>query len=267
MITSRRRFIKTVGIIGLAAISLPNILSASNLLEPSENEDKGTEDKTTKGLTVLFQGDSITDGNRSRDKDWNHVMGHGYGCLIASRLWYDYPHRNLMFYNRGVSGNRIKDLEARWQKDALDLKPDVISILVGVNDVNAIINNAGPESIEQFEETYKRILDKTKEALPHTQIVLCEPFIFQLGHVNVKTEIWQTEIRKQQATVRQLAKTYHAIFVEMQEPFNNACKKAPASYWIWDGIHPMPAGHELMARLWINEVKKILTFIKGTYEI
>jgi GDSL-like Lipase/Acylhydrolase. len=80
--------------------------------------------------------------------------------------------------------------------------------------------------------------------------------------VNEKTEIWQTEMLKRQIIVRKLAETYHTVFVELQELLNNACQKAPANYWIWDGVHPMPAGHELIAHLWIKEVRKKLTFIK-----
>ncbi|MDD4968919.1 MAG: SGNH/GDSL hydrolase family protein [Paludibacter sp.] len=256
--TTRRDFIKKAGLLSLAAMSLPELLTAANNLDlPEDHEPSG------KGLTILFQGDSITDGNRTRNTDWNHVMGHGYGYLIASRLWYDYPHKNLMFYNRGISGNRVKDLETRWQKDTLDLKPDVISILVGVNDIGAVVYNQDPETIEKFEERYIHILEMTKAALPGSLIVLCEPFILPLGRVNEKTETWQAEVKKQQAVVRKLAERYHCIFVELQEPFRNACKKAPQDYWIWDGIHPMPAGHELIARAWIKEVRKKLTFIKG----
>jgi len=256
MSTSRRDFIRKIGISGLAAMSLPKIISATNSMERSQDSGK------SKGLTFLFQGDSITEGNRTYDNDWNHIMGNGYAYIIASRLWYDYPDKDLMFYNRGISGNRVKDIDARWQQDTLDLKPDVVSILIGVNDVLAMIKNNNPDSIEKFEETYKRILDKTKDALPNTLVVLCEPFILPLGWVNEKTEIWQTEILKRQIIVRKLAETYHTVFVELQEPFNNACQKAPANYWIWDGVHPMPAGHELIARLWIKEVRKKLTFIK-----
>ena len=255
--TSRRDFIKTIGITGLAAMSLPEILSASESIDFSEDINKG------KGLTILFQGDSITDGNRTRNNDWNHVMGHGYQYLVASRLWSDYPDKELMFYNRGISGNRVRDLDLRWQKDAIDLKPDVISILIGVNDVNAVVNNTNPDSVEKFEETYKRILDKTKEALPETLFVLMEPFILPLGHVNEKTEIWNAEILKRQEIVRKLAENYQTVLIKLQEPFTNACKKAPSNYWIWDGIHPMPAGHELIARLWIKEVRKKLKFIKS----
>jgi lysophospholipase L1-like esterase len=189
-------------------------------------------------------------------------MGHGYAYIIASRLWYDYPDKDLMFYNSGISGNRVRDLDSRWQNDTLNLKPDVISILIGVNDVLAIIKNNNPDSIDKFEETYKRILDKTKDALPNTLVVLCEPFILPLGWVNEKTEIWQIEIQKRRQFVRKLAEAYQAVFVELQQAFTKACQKAPAHYWIWDGVHPMPAGHELIARLWISEIRKKLAFIK-----
>jgi lysophospholipase L1-like esterase len=167
-----------------------------------------------------------------------------------------------MFLNRGINGNRVRDLDARWQHDTLNLKPDVVSILIGVNDVLAIIKNINPETAEKFEETYKRILDRTKYALPDTYIVLCEPFILPLGWVNEKTETWQSEIFKIQKIIRKLAETYNVTFIGLQEPFKNACQKAPADYWIWEGVHPMPAGHELIARLWIKEVKKKLAFIK-----
>ena len=259
METSRREFIKKLGLTGFAAISLPHILSAN---QTSDINKPANLNEPKKGLTILFQGDSITDGNRTRDNDWNHIMGHGYACLIASRLWYDYPEQNLMFYNRGISGNRVRDLDARWQKDTLDLKPDVVSILIGVNDVIAIVKDWDPEPIEKFEETYKRLLYKTKEANPNVQFVLCEPFTLPLGWLNEKTNVWNEEIPKRQKLVRKLAQQYNATFIELQKPFNDACKKAPADYWIWDGIHPKPAGHELIARLWIKEVKKKLTFIK-----
>lgn len=122
-------------------------------------------------MTILFQGDSITDGGRSRNADWNHIMGHGYAYLIASRLWYDYPKEDLMAYNRGISGNKIKDLQERWQKDTIDLKPDVLSILIGVNDVARIIGNEN--SIEAWRENYRKLLDKTKKELPNTTLILC----------------------------------------------------------------------------------------------
>jgi lysophospholipase L1-like esterase len=256
MNAERRDFIKKIGIAGAAAMSLPEILLAK------ESSARSVHDSDVgKGTVVLFQGDSITDGNRTRDNDWNHIMGHGYAYLIASRLWYDYPQQKQMFYNRGISGNRVSDLEARWQKDTLDLKPDVLSILIGVNDVMAVVKNQDPEPVEVFEATYKRILDKTKDSLPNTKLVLCEPFILSLGWVNENPEVWQAETAKRAQIVRMLAEQYDACFIELQNPFLEACKKAPAEYWIWDGVHPMPAGHEMIARLWIKKVKEYLKFI------
>lgn len=246
MKSTRRTFIQKMGLGSLAA------LHTSRLLIP--------EEKTNPPKTILFQGDSITDGNRTRNQDWNHIMGHGYAYLIASRLWYEHPDHELMFHNRGTSGNRVKDLEDRWQPDALDLKPDLISILVGINDVGGIVRNQNPGTIEQFEATYQRLLDKTKAALPNTQIVLCEPFLLPVGRVMDNWELWQSETLKRQALTRKLAAAYQAVFVEFQTSFNEACRKASASYWIWDGIHPMPGGHELMARCWLKEVKKHFRF-------
>jgi lysophospholipase L1-like esterase len=187
-------------------------------------------------------------------------MGHGYQYIISSKLWFENPEKNYMFYNRGISGNRVKDLENRWQTDALDLKPDIISILVGINDVGAIVFNRAPETIEQFETHYKNILDRTKKALPQTKIILCEPFILPVGKVLDNLELYESEVIKQQKVIRELSKTYDTVFVEFQKPFTIACKKAPANYWMWDGIHPMPAGHELMAREWINQVQEQITF-------
>jgi lysophospholipase L1-like esterase len=244
MHTSRREFVKKISQNGIATLAIPSLFS----------KHKSEPTIPAKGLTILFQGDSITDGNRTRNQDWNHVMGHGYQCLIASRLWFDYPERGFMFYNRGISGNRVTDLETRWQKDTLDLKPDVVSILIGVNDTMAVVNNQNPDSIERFEEAYRNILESTKKEFPEVIFVICEPFILPLGWVSKNTDVWQTEIKKRQAVAKKLADEFNAIFIEFQKPFEDACKKAPAEHWIWDGVHPMPAGHELMARIWIKKV-------------
>lgn len=245
--TDRRRFIKKTGIASIAGMLVPDMLLAEKNKALKSGGNAGR-------FTILFQGDSITDGNRARNTDWNHVMGHGFAYLIACRLWFDNIGKNLMFYNRGISGNKVKDLDARWQTDTIDLQPNVISILVGVNDVLAIVNDTSPDTIGQFEEKYTSIILKTKTALPNARLVLCEPFILKLGHVDTNTETWQKEIKLRQGSVRKLAKLHNAIFVGFQDLFDEACKKAPSDYWIWDGIHPMPAGHELMARHWIKEV-------------
>ena len=211
-------------------------------------------------MSVLFQGDSITDGNRSRNDDWNHLMGHGYAYLISSRLWYEHPDKELQFYNRGISGNKITDLAERWQEDTLDLMPGVLSILIGVNDVLYYLYGEESYSAENFEKEYDALLMQTRKTLPDTLLALCEPFILPVNNVKENWDLWYAEIQKRQEIVSNLAARYKAVFVSLQKPFIEACNKAPADYWIWDGVHPMPAGHELIAREWIKTVSRTISF-------
>ncbi|MCW3107569.1 MAG: hypothetical protein JWQ09_2075 [Segetibacter sp.] len=255
MRNSRRDFIADSIKLGVIASSAPGILNAGTLQTASAR--KGGE-----GFTFLFQGDSITDGNRTRNNDWNHVMGHGYQYIIASKLWFDFPGKNFHFFNRGISGNKVTDLAARWQKDTLDLKPDLLSILIGVNDTSAFINGDSNFTAATYEKGYRELLQQTKEKLPIVQLVLCEPFILNVGRVKDKWSAYSDEIAQRQEIVKRLSAEHNAIFVEFQAAFNKALSKAPAEYWIWDGIHPMPAGHELMAREWIHQVRKKLKFIR-----
>jgi lysophospholipase L1-like esterase len=248
MENNRREFIKKLGFGSISGFGLQETAFLGDSVDKKQ------------GLTILFQGDSITDGNRTRNSDWNHVMGHGYQFIIASKLWYENPKSNLKFFNRGISGNRVTDLENRWQEDALDLQPDVISILIGVNDTMSVVNNQNPQRIETFEASYRNILQKSKNQLPNVQFVICEPFILENGWVSKKTEIWKEEIQKRQRVTKALAQEFDAIFVPFQQVFIDVCKKAPIDYWIWDGVHPMPAGHELMARQWLKVVGKRVKF-------
>ncbi|MCD8742232.1 SGNH/GDSL hydrolase family protein [Mucilaginibacter roseus] len=242
---TRRSFLKSAALLGAAA-GLPTIIKA---------EDKPADKKAPTDLNILFQGDSITDGNRTRDNDWNHVMGHGYAYLISSRLWFDHPERKFHFFNRGVSGNKVVDLAKRWQTDTLDIKPNVLSILVGVNDVLAMLRGQEGFTADNFETDYRNLLKQTTEALPNVKLVIGEPFVLHVAKVNKMWDQWRTETGKRAEVARQLAREFNAIFVPYQQAFNDALKKAPADYWIWDGVHPMPAGHELMAREWLKATK------------
>jgi lysophospholipase L1-like esterase len=249
----RREFIKKAAAISTLGISMPSLLKAS--AEPEDNAGG-------QGYTFLFQGDSITDGNRTRNTDWNHVMGHGYAYLIACRLGFDLPQKDFHFFNRGISGNKITDLAARWEKDTLDIKPDLLSILIGINDTEAAINSNASFTVTAYETGYRALLQQTKEKLPTVQLVLCEPFILPVGRVKDKWEQYAEAINKRREVVAKLAEEFDAIFVGLQAVFDKAAQKAPAAYWIWDGIHPMPAGHELMAREWIKQVSRKIKFIR-----
>jgi lysophospholipase L1-like esterase len=252
---SRRNFLKKLGFTGLVAFFLPSLKSFTM---PKNNE---FESNTSDGMIILFQGDSITDGNRGRDTDPNHILGHGYAFSIASRLGADHPEKGYNFINRGISANKIIDLKARWKTDTLDLKPNVLSILIGVNDASSVVVNWEPIiSVEKYEVVYRELLELTKTQFPNILFVLCEPFILKVGNVKANWDAYHDDVIKRQAVVAKLALEYNAVFVGFQQVFDKACEKAPADYWLWDGVHPTVAGHELLAREWIKSVESIITF-------
>lgn len=201
-----------------------------------------------KDARILFQGDSITDGNRGRSADPNHILGHGYAFLIAAKYGAAFPERSLTFLNRGISGNRVTDLEKRWQEDTLALQPDVLSILIGVNDNGHI-------PFDEYERIYDKLLTDAETANPRIRLVLCEPFTLALSDKKPGWEEWVAGIRKRQEIVAKLAKKHHGALVRFQKVFDDACKRAPANYWIWDTIHPTYSGHQLMADEWVRAVQ------------
>ena len=251
---SRRKFIENAAVAGVAACFL-----SVNDLRAAHADEPGKELKA--GAAILFQGDSITDGNRGRNEDPNHIMGHGYSFSIASRVGFDFHEKKYIFHNRGISGNKVTDLADRWQQDTLNLKPDVLSILVGVNDAASVVFNRPPVvSVEKYEETYNTLLQQTLDTFPEILFVLCEPFILKVGRVKEHWEKYHADMVQRQEVVRKLAEKYNAVYVGFQDIFNKACEKTPADYWIWDGVHPTVPGHELMAREWMKQVEKRISF-------
>ena len=198
--------------------------------------------------TILFQGDSITDGNRGRSDDPNHILGHGYAFIIAAKYGEQLPERNLKFVNRGVGGNKVSDLAARWQADTLNIKPDLLSILIGVNDAYTNVPT------EQYEAAYDRLLQDTVAARPAVRLVLGEPFTLPGDKHPGKWDVWRADIQAKQDAVARLAAKYNALVVRFQNAFDEALKRAPADYWVWDTIHPTYAGHQVMADEWAKTV-------------
>jgi lysophospholipase L1-like esterase len=205
---------------------------------------------------ILFQGDSITDGNRGRNDDLNHILGHGYPYIIAAKLGYELVDSKPQFINRGISGNRVSDLYGRWNEDAISLKPDLLSILIGINDAGCIISGQPSGASDRFERVYSHLLEETKEVLPNTGLIICEPFVLKTGTTSEKWEAWQEKVAQYQAITRVLANEYGALFVPLQNAFYEACKKAEAAYWVWDGVHPTTTGHYLIAKEWLGIVQK-----------
>jgi lysophospholipase L1-like esterase len=192
----------------------------------------------TQGARILFQGDSITDGNRGRSADPNHVMGHGYAFIIAAKYGCMLAERDLTFLNRGVSSNTVAHLQARWEKETIDLNPDVLSILVGIND-----RHGTPEN---YEASYDKLLADTVAALPDVRLVICEPFQLPCSD----------KVKEFQAIAARLAAKYHAPLVRFQRVFDEANERVGGKYWIWDTVHPTYSGHQLMADEWIRTVEE-----------
>lgn len=204
--------------------------------------------------TILFQGDSITDAGRSREIERNG--GWGYATLVKAKLGYENPGK-YQFYNRGVGGDRIVDVYARINTDIIQLKPDVMSILAGVNDVWSQIRWENGSSPEKYGKIYSMLIEEVKEALPDIKIMILEPFVL---HGEATNEFWDRfncEVRAIAAKARETAQKYDLPFVELQRLFDEAYPLAPEGYWLGDGVHPAAAGHEIIKREWIKAFKTL----------
>ena len=213
-----------------------------------------------KGTRLLFLGDSITDMNRDKRVDpWdqNHVLGHSYVFLLAGRLAVDMPEAQLKFYNRGISGNKVSDLRKRWQTDAVDIHPDILTILIGTNDVGLGFRNPQNRvTPEAFEADYRFILEASRAANPNLRLVLMDPFVLPTGPLE-KENVYRerrTQTDAMRVVVAKLAKEFDAVHIPLQEVLDAAAEAVSPEYWLWDGIHPLPAGHELIARHWLKAV-------------
>ncbi len=226
------------------------------------------------GKKILFIGDSITDGawgnsgGRSKPSaerslsDMNHIYGHGFMFLCAAHYQSKYPSKEFCFYNRGISGNTLADLEQRWQADAIDINPDVLSILIGTNDIDAFMQKGeGPFDFVSWEQRYRKLLNASLETNPDIKIVLCAPFVANTGKMKNKPDYDKRAelIRECDAVVKRIATDYKAVYLPFDLLFEKLMRKTPetqSTYWIWDGIHPTAAGHQRMADMWIKAVDR-----------
>lgn len=197
---------------------------------------------------VLFQGDSITDAGR--DKSDTESLGTGYAMMAASWFSAMHPEKQVRFINRGIGGNRAKDLAARWEADCIELKPTWVSIMIGINDTWRAFDSKDPTGIEAFEADCRRILTETRERLG-AHLVLIEPFVLP---VPADRKAWRVDLDPRIHAVRALAGEFGAILVPMDGIMNAAASRRPAAFWAPDGVHPTPAGHALMAQAWLRSV-------------
>jgi len=251
---SRRNFLSTLTAATAAAGGIAALLPGCGDGIISQTS-AGNKSVIRKDGVILFQGDSITDAGRDKTKEANandsSAFGRGYVYLIAAQLLADRAADNLKIYNRGISGNKVFQLAERWDKDCLQLKPDVLSILIGVNDIWHALNGKYDGTVEKYENDYRALLVRTRRELPDVKLVICEPFVLRCGAVNEK---WFPEFDRYRAAALRIAREFKAVFVPFQSMFDEASRLAPASHWAADGVHPTMAGASLMARMWLKTV-------------
>lgn len=232
------------------AVAATGVAAALSVVPRSARGGENIEVK--KGGTVLFQGDSITDAGRDRGSEAhaNHAraLGTGYPMLLGCELLRDHPKLDLRIFNRGISGHKVPDLANRWDKDCLDLTPAVLSILIGVNDIWHKLNGNYDGTVEDYRIGFAALIERTKKALPHVSIVVCEPFVLRCGAVK---ENWFPEFDERRAAAKQVATDSGSRWVPFQTMFDEAVAAGTEpAYWARDGVHPSLAGHALMAQAW-----------------
>jgi lysophospholipase L1-like esterase len=248
--SNRRSFLRNISLGSIAAVSIPGIVSATVAAEKSRKVTLKKEG------VVLFQGDSITDAGRKKDNDQSNnsaALGSGYAFLAASGLLLKNADKDLKTYNKGISGNKVFQLADRWDADCLAIKPDVLSILVGVNDYWHTLSGNYKGTVETYRQDYDKLLDRTKQQLPGVQLIIGEPFA--VTGVKAVNDKWFPAFNEYRAVARELADKYQAAFIPYQAIFDKAQKSAPGAYWTKDGVHPSVAGAQLMAEAWLQCVK------------
>ena len=247
---SRRNFIRKAAIGGLLAVSIPEILSAAMAHSAPKKQS------LIKDNIILFQGDSITDSGRNReDNSYNNAraLGSGYPMLAGAELLEKHASLNLKVFNKGISGNKVYQLAERCDADCLNLKPDILSILIGVNDIWHKLNGQYNGTVEIYRNDYIALLERTRKALPNVKLIICEPFA--VPGVKAVDDRWYPEFYGYQKAARDIAAQFGATFIPYQKIYDEAQKHAPGSYWTGDGVHPTLAGAQLMAQAWLHGVK------------
>jgi len=250
---TRRSFIK-LGSLG----TLLGVSGLPLLATPQAQPVGAGADAIPHNLTVLFQGDSITDAGRNRGAYYANNgsgMGSGYVYQIVADLLANNPGKEFKFYNRGISGNKVYQLANRWQDDCIQLKPDVLSILIGVNDYWHTLSHNYSGTPEIFEKDLRNLLADTVQQFPNVKLILGEPFAVKGG--SAIGEVWSRDFPAYQQAIKSIAQDMNAALVPFQHVFDQALELAPVDYWCPDGVHPSMAGSALMKAAWLSVFNKM----------
>ncbi|WP_188748543.1 SGNH/GDSL hydrolase family protein [Parapedobacter defluvii] len=248
---SRRTFIGASLMGATLAVNLPEIVKAA--VKPLNSAPKI---RIQQNDTILFQGDSITDAGRDKGNSApNNIgaLGNGYAFLTTANLLNTHASKQLTIYNRGISGNKVYQLAERWEEDCIALKPNVLSILIGVNDYWHKFSGNYDGTIQVYRDDYRKLIDRTLAALPGVKLVIGEPFA--VNNVKAVTDAWYPDFNEYRTAAREIATEYGAVFIPYQRVFDEASNVAAPSYWTGDGVHPSLAGAQLMAEAWLAVVK------------
>jgi lysophospholipase L1-like esterase len=207
--------------------------------------------KIKNGMKILFQGDSITDCGRNRETGG---LGGGYPSMVAGLFKARNPGVEVTFINKGISGNRVVDLQGRWQEDCIDLAPDVVSILIGINDTWRRYDSGNPTSARDYETGYRSILSKVKAL--GAQILILEPFVLPYPE---DRKSWREDLDPKIAAAKRLAGEFGAEYIPLDSLFAEAAKAYPPEFWAGDGVHPSAVGHALIADAWLKTVYELPT--------
>lgn len=198
------------------------------------------------GDRILLTGDSITDGGRDRSDPGS--LGHGYALLVAALAGARRPDLDLTFVNRGVGGDTARQLRERWEADALALEPTVVSVLVGINDTWRRYDAGRTTPVEAYEEDYRAMLDAARARLG-ARFVLVEPFVVPVEDAQ---HAWREDLDPRIGVVRRLSAEYRAVLVPADGLLAAASVRTSPAAWAYDGVHPTPAGHGLLAQAWLS---------------
>lgn len=200
---------------------------------------------------VLMQGDSITEGLRKRDVPED--LGQWYAKRVAGALELKHP-GEYTFINRGISGNRIVDVYARIKADIINLKPDIMTLMIGTNDVWAEYSRQNGVPPAKYERFYEKLLDEVEAALPNIKIILMGSY-YQDG-VQEYNESFLPEVKERAEIVRKIAERRGYPYIATQPLFDEAEKRG-VKQLTFDGVHPDIAGCELLKNALVQEIEKL----------